>query len=164
MPAGWTCFVRGLTVDPDDLTVGGIHLEQLDLDGTQWSGSGPSGEHQGDLVAVLAATADGEADPEWLATVAAGLPAENGRRIGLVVRRAHDIWFHATFADNRESILAHGLDPNRFTVVGSLGVRRPTRLGCFCARTPNRPSSSCGWGDNADARLTYGPLHSAVSG
>jgi hypothetical protein len=134
MPAGWTCFVRGLKVEPNDWTVGGIHLEQLDSDGTQWSGSGPSGEHEGDLAPVLAATADREADPEWLATVAVILPTESGRRIGLVVRRAHDIWFHATFADNRESILAHGLDPKRFTGTGIAGSQAPEATGVFlCA-------------------------------
>jgi hypothetical protein len=126
--------VRGLTVDPDDWTIGGIQLEQLDPDGTRWSGSGPSGEHQGDLRAVLAATADRGADPEWLHTVATILPAERGRRIGLVVRRAHDIWFHATFADNRESILAHGLDPKRFTGSGIAGSQAPEAAGVFlCA-------------------------------
>lgn len=134
MPAGWTCYVRGLTLDQEDWTIGGIHLEQLDSDGTLWSGSGPSGEHQGDLESVLAATADREADPEWLATVAAIIPAESGRRIGLVICRAHDIWFHVTFADNRESILAHGLDWERFTGSGIAGSQAPESAGVFlCA-------------------------------
>lgn len=164
MPAGWTCHVRGLTVDPDDWTIGGIQLEQLDPDGTRWSGSGPSGEHQGDLRAVLAATADRGADPEWLHTVAAILPAESGRRIGLVVRRAHDIWFHATFADNRESILAHGLDPKRFTGSGIAGSQAPEAAGVFLCADAESAEFFVRMGRRRRRRLMYGPLHSAASG
>jgi hypothetical protein len=131
--AGWKCFVLSPSPDPQDWSRGGILLEQLDDAGTRWSGSGPSGERIGDLVDVLAAVAEVNADQPWLDIVAAVLMADRdgNRRSGLVARQAHGVWFHATFVENRASILSHGLDWRRFVDSGVAGSRTPETDGIF---------------------------------
>lgn len=133
MAAGCRCFVLSPSAESEDWTVGGIQLEQLDPAGTQWSACGPSGEHVGGLAAALASAAEATADRAWLEAVAGVIAADSvgQRRSGLVVRQAQGVWFHATFVENRASILAHGLDWSRFAGSGIAGSRAPERAGIF---------------------------------
>jgi hypothetical protein len=121
------------SANPDDWTTGGIELEQLDPGGSEWFASGPSGEHVGGLAAALAAVADANADEAWLDTVTAVVTADRvgERRSGLVVRQADGVWFHATFVENRASILAHGLDWRQFAESGIAGSQAPETNGIF---------------------------------
>lgn len=82
---------------------------------------------------MLESVADGSMDQEWLDVVATVVTADSvdERRSGLVVRRDHGVAFHATFADNRASIRAHGLDWTRFVEMGIAGSRAPEAAGIF---------------------------------
>ncbi len=121
------------SADVADWTAGGIELEQLDPGANEWHASGPSGEHVGDLAVVLAAAADPNADRGRLDAVAAVVTADSRgeRRSGLVVRQGQGVWFHTTFAENRASIRAHGLDWRRFVGSGIAGSRAPETDGIF---------------------------------
>jgi hypothetical protein len=131
--AGWKCFVSSPSAAPEDGTIGGIELEQLDPGGAEWVASGPSGEHVGGLAEVLAAVADANADRAWLDAVAAVITADSDgeRRSGLVVRQTEDVWFHTTFVENRVSIRARGLDWRRFVGSGIAGSQAPETDGIF---------------------------------
>jgi hypothetical protein len=130
---GWKCFVLSPFVDREDWADGVVELEQLDPGGNEWFASGPSGELVGDLAVVLAAAADARAGRAWLDAVAEVVSADSHgeRRSGLVVRQGQGVWFHTTFAENRASIRAHGLDWRRFVGSGIAGSRAPETDGVF---------------------------------
>jgi len=131
--AGWKCLVLSPSADPEDWTIGGIELEQLDPGAAAWFASGPCGEHVGGLAEVLAAVADAEADPAWLDVVVAVITADSDgeRRSWLVVSQGRGVWFHTTFVENRASIRAHGLDWRRFAGSGIAGSQAPETDGIF---------------------------------
>jgi hypothetical protein len=116
----------------------GIELLQLD-DRGRWSGTGPSGAQVGSLADVLNAIAEADADQEWLDCVAAVIAADSctDGRSGLVVKRGSGTWFHVSVAENRPSILAHGLDWRRFPGSGIAGSRSPEAEGVFLCRDIN---------------------------
>ena len=49
----------------------------------------------------------------------------------LLAKRGTGTWYHTTFADNRRSILAHGLDWTRMVGTGIAGSRAPETEGIF---------------------------------
>jgi hypothetical protein len=123
--SGWTCTI---------INVGGdVELEQLDDVGEDWFATGPGGDAIGGLDEVLAAVTDGHADPAWITVVSDALKRELGsvRRSMLLAKRVTGRWFHATFAENRSSILRHGLDYQRMTGPGIAGSRKPEAAGVF---------------------------------
>jgi hypothetical protein len=122
---GWTCQVIS--------DAGPIELEQLDEAGEDWYAAGPNGEHIGALGTTLQRAAGDLADPEWLTTVMATIDRDrHGRRRSmLLARRGVGTWYHTTFAENRSSILAHGLDWTRMTGTGIAGSRAPETDGIF---------------------------------
>jgi hypothetical protein len=105
--AGWLLTVRGAQAEV-------VELEQLDDAGLDWFAVGPARESIGALAEVLAAAIGAGGDAEWIAAVIAAIERELAlsatERSQLLVIRATGTWFHATFAENRESIMRHGLD------------------------------------------------------
>jgi hypothetical protein len=125
MASGWTCTI---------INVGGdIKLEQLDDAGEGWFAEGPGGDAIGGLDEVLAAVIDDHADPAWIAVVGDTLKREVGsvRRSMLLAKRVTGRWFHATFSENRSSILRHGLDYRQMTGPGIAGSPKPEAAGVF---------------------------------
>jgi hypothetical protein len=103
--AGWNCTVLAPGKD--------IQIEQLDDGGREWLAVGPSGKCTGGLECALGAAAGTQADARWIGAVAEAIRREivvGERRSQLLVKRGTGLWFHATFASNRESINRHGLD------------------------------------------------------
>jgi hypothetical protein len=127
---GWNCTV---------LSVGGdIELEQLDDAGVEWVAIGPGGDAIGGLFEVLTAVAADGADPEWLRAVSVALECEiavGERRTMLLVERGSGVWYHATFASNRQSIHRNGLDWRLMTGEGIAGSRSPEWPGVFLCST-----------------------------
>lgn len=74
MGAGWVCVVMA--------DRGNLELEQLDDAGSEWYGTGPDGEHMGQIREVIEqALGDPSPDPAWLAVVLHEL-ARDGHLIG----------------------------------------------------------------------------------
>jgi hypothetical protein len=124
--AGWNCTV----LNPS----GDIELEQLDHAGSEWLGIGPGGEATGELLDVLATAAADGTDPAWTRAVADALQRElavGERRPNLLVKRGAGVWYHATFAANRDSIQRRGLDWQFMNGHGIAGSTAPEWPGIF---------------------------------
>jgi hypothetical protein len=128
--AGWNCTVLSETGD--------IDLEQVDDAGAEWLGIGPGGEAIGSLRDVLVTAAADGTDPEWTQAVADALEREiaaGDRRSRLLVKRCVGVWYHATFAANRQSIQRNGLDWRLMNGQGVAGSRAPEWPGIFLCAT-----------------------------
>jgi hypothetical protein len=133
--AGWNCTVLS--------AVGGIELEQGDDAGEEWLAIGPAGEAIGALDAVLSSAAGEGVDLDWVQAVAAAIGREiavGERRRMLLVKRGAGVWYHATFASNRESIQRNGLDWRLMHGGGIAGSRAPEWPGVFLCATPEDAS------------------------
>jgi hypothetical protein len=79
----------------------------------------------GGLAEVLLAATGSGGDAEWIAAVIAAIERElatgTPQRSHLLIIRATGTWFHATFAENRGSIMRHGLDWRRMAGGGIAG-------------------------------------------
>jgi hypothetical protein len=126
--AGRLLTVRGVQADV-------VELEQLDDAGVEWFAVGPAGEAIGALADVLPAAIGGGGNADWIAAVIAAIEREpeagGHRRSQLLVICASGTWFHATFAENRESIMRHGLDWRRMAGGGIVGSVEPEWPGGF---------------------------------
>jgi hypothetical protein len=123
---GWNCTVLA--------TSGDVRIEQLDRDGDEWFGEGPGGIAMGDLETVIGGCAAAQADPDWVAAVVGALGREvvvGRRRSLLLVKRGSGWMFHASPAENRDSIARHGLDWSRMTGSGIAGSSAPEWPGVF---------------------------------
>lgn len=118
---------------PSSTSGGNIELEQLDDAGREWFAEGPGGDAIGGRGEGLAAVIDDQADPAWITVVTDTIERElaSARRSMLLVKRVTGRWFHATFAENRSSILRHGLDHRRMTSPGIAGSTKPEAAGVF---------------------------------
>ena len=120
-----------------------IEFEELDpggaLCGAGCPGTGRYGFGSADQ--VLAAASGLAADDRWVAAAAAALARERtwtrmGRRSTLLVEEGSGEMFHVTAAENRPSILRHGLDWRRMgTVPGIAGSREPELPAVFLCQS-----------------------------
>jgi len=116
-----------------------IEFEELDRGGTvcgaRYGGAGTYGFGSADQ--ALAAASGLAEDHRWVAAVSAALARERawtrtGRRPMLLVKQADGEMFHATAAENRQSILRHGLDWRQIgTAPGIAGNREPELEAVF---------------------------------
>lgn len=116
------------------VSVGGnIELEQVDDAGREWFASGPEGDAIGGLREVLTSASADRADPAWVTAVGDTVERELGStwRVMLLVKQVAGRWFHATFAENRESIVRHGLNYRRMVGPGIAGSPKPEAAGMF---------------------------------
>jgi hypothetical protein len=116
---------------------GNVRLEQVDSRGQEWLGEGPGGDAWGGLGAVLEACTPTGSGSDWIRAVVGAIERElvtGVRRSILLVRRGEGVWFHVSFASNRDSIREHGLDWRRMTSRGIAGSTRPEWPGVYlCA-------------------------------
>ena len=115
-----------------------IDFEELDPGGTvcgaRRPGTGAYGF--GSAGQALAAASGLSADDRWVAAVCAALARERtwrmGRRPSLLVREGGGEMFHVTAAENRQSILRHGLDWRQMgATAGIAGSREPELPAVF---------------------------------
>lgn len=143
MSAGWLLTVRGAQADA-------VELEQLDDAGLDWFATGPGGDAVGTLAEVLPAAVAADSDPEWIGAVIAAIVRERGLgmpgRSQLLVMRATGTWFHVTFAENRESIMRHGLDWRRMAGGGIAGSIEAEWPGVFLCADLEDADSFAGMG------------------
>jgi hypothetical protein len=112
-----------------------VELERLDEAGLEWLAVGAGGDAIGALAEVLPAAVGSGGDADWIAAVIAAIERELAlsapQRSQLLVIRATGTWFHATFAENRESIMRYGLDWRRMTGPGIAGSAAAEWPGVF---------------------------------
>jgi hypothetical protein len=128
--AGWN---RTVVVSSGD-----IELEQLDEGGEEWFAVGPGGDAGGGLREVLLTASAGGTEVAWIDAVVVAIGHElsvGERRVYVGVAQVSRTWFHATRAENRDSIRKHGLDWAKMTEEGIAGSKEPEWPGIFLCST-----------------------------
>ncbi len=115
---------------------GWIYFEELSADGDVCAARSPHVGHCfGAARDVIAEAADLPPEDPWVTAVVTALERERtwreGRRSTLQVVRGGGELFHATAAQNRDSIAAHGLDWRRMTGPGIAGSQEPELPAVF---------------------------------